>query len=78
MPLSFISRSRVPSAMGEGGVPNSSPSGPRLFLGAAMASADVRAKPRPLSATPRMFACERLGFLHFEKNTKGLFVSFFS
>ena len=49
----------------------------RLFLGAAVSSTNARAKPHPLSAAPRTFAYEHLGFLHFEKNTKGLFVRFF-
>ena len=39
-----------------------------------MALTDARAKPRPLSATTRMFACELLGFLQFEKNIEVLFV----
>ena len=49
----------------------------RLFLGAAVASTDARAKPRLPSATPRMFACELLGFLQFEKNTEVLLVRIF-
>jgi len=56
------------TAMGEGGNPNSSPSGPQLFLGVAVASTNVRAKPRSLSATTWMFACEHLGFLQFEES----------
>ena len=72
--LRFHARSCPPSAPGKGGVPNSSPSRLRLILGAAVASIDARAKPRLPSATPRMFACELLGFLQFEKNSKGLFV----
>ena len=74
IPLRVLARSRMPSATGKGGVPNSSPSRSRLFLGAAAASTDARAKPRPLSATPRTFACERLGFLQFEKNPEGFFL----
>ena len=61
------------SLTGEGGIPNSSPSRPRLLLGAAEASTIMRAKPRPLSATPRTFARERLRFLQCQKNNKGFF-----
>ena len=61
--LRFLARSPMPSAMGKGGIPNSSPSVPRLLLGAVVAAPSKRNHP-----------CERLGFLQFEKNPEGFFV----
>ena len=52
-----LTSSRVPSATGEGGVPNSSPLGPRPFLGAGVALTHARVKRRAPSATLRTFAC---------------------
>ena len=71
--LLLPTRSCSPSATVKGGVPNSSPSRPRLLLGAAEASTIMRAKPRPLSATPRTFARERLRFLQCQKKQQGFF-----